>query len=155
MNKRVIFSSLVVKSRLRPIHSNNWKAKLSTASDKIKAERYPAIRVGADGSFQEVHISKIDLLSVGKLHMRDLLQLGLDVPFQMRHINRLPPQVWKILILIFSFSKFNPILSSCREVTVLLLFWGHLRQWFSMTMRCFSPMSAGLYSQRSPDCSAS
>ena len=41
----------------------------------------------------QVKLTKALLLVEGQLHMRDLVQLGLDVPFHLRHTNRLPPQV--------------------------------------------------------------
>lgn len=55
--------------------------------------RYHAVRINKDGTKSEVFLSKMELLSDGGIHMRDMLPLGLDVPFRLRHSNRLPPQL--------------------------------------------------------------
>jgi hypothetical protein len=61
--------------------------------------------------FQKVNVSKKELLESCRVHMRDLLQLGLDVPFRLRHVNRLPPQLLQrgdsILALVGPFKVIN------------------------------------------------
>ena len=54
---------------------------------------YQATYVDATGSAKELEVTKAELLSLNedKIRLRDLNSLGLDIPFRLRHQNRLPP----------------------------------------------------------------
>jgi len=57
------------------------------------AKRYEVFCILPDGRVDTLRVSKADLLAECNIYMRDLLQLGLDVPFALRHVQRMPPFV--------------------------------------------------------------
>ena len=57
------------------------------------AKRYEVFCILPDGRVDTLRVSKAELLAECNIYMRDLLQLGLDVPFALRHVQRMPPFV--------------------------------------------------------------